>query len=293
MSDGRFDSLEQVKQSIKLMTELTMSYSNVIKEALLAPSLEINNLKIEFEKINIAAPKFQEISKQFDFGNLLREAIIPATINFKEIIDGFTPMAKDVLMQLGENGWYFDNSMPITAFRDIDEAFARNEIAEIERNMTEYFTNKRGQIEEYLINLFPERAVILSEAFKAHDKKKYYLSTPIFLMQADGICADLVRKKSLFRKKDKKTEIASHIEEAFERDSFERAMFVVLESVTAINMSKSERPKDRKILNRHQIIHGESLDYGTEINSLKAISFINYVAQSLIKLSETLKNDET
>ncbi len=111
-------------------------------------------------------------------------------------------------------------------------------------------------------------------------------------MQADGICAELVKNKSLFRISHKKPAIASHIEEAFEQDSFERAIFIVLESVTAINMSEPDRPKDRKILNRHQIIHGESLDYGTKTNSLKAISFINYVAQSLIKLSEVLKNNE-
>jgi hypothetical protein len=31
-------------------------------------------------------------------------------------------------------------------------------------------------------------------------------------------------------------------------------------------------------INRHRILHGKSLDYDTEINSLKMISFANYVA---------------
>ena len=40
--------------------------------------------------------------------------------------------------------------------------------------------------------------------------------------------------------------------------------------------------KDRSIgfseLNRHQIIHGEVTDYGTEENSLKAVAFLNFCA---------------
>jgi hypothetical protein len=34
-------------------------------------------------------------------------------------------------------------------------------------------------------------------------------------------------------------------------------------------------------LNRHQVIHGECWDYGTEINSLKAFSFLAFVGLHL------------
>jgi hypothetical protein len=34
-------------------------------------------------------------------------------------------------------------------------------------------------------------------------------------------------------------------------------------------------------LNRHQVMHGESSDYGTEINSLKAFSFLVFVGAHL------------
>ena len=35
------------------------------------------------------------------------------------------------------------------------------------------------------------------------------------------------------------------------------------------------------VLNRHEVLHGESVDYGTEINSLKAISLLYYIASVL------------
>jgi len=34
-------------------------------------------------------------------------------------------------------------------------------------------------------------------------------------------------------------------------------------------------------LNRHQVLHGESVDYGTRLNSLKAISLLNYLVSFL------------
>jgi hypothetical protein len=52
--------------------------------------------------------------------------------------------------------------------------------------------------------------------------------------------------------------------------------------------SAGGRKKDERIsgqcftaLNRHQIMHGESWDYGTEINSLKAFSFLTFVGLHL------------
>ena len=48
-----------------------------------------------------------------------------------------------------------------------------------------------------------------------------------------------------------------------------------------INASEYERQEDFEGLNRHIIMHGESLDYGTEVNGLKAISLINYISQVL------------
>ena len=49
----------------------------------------------------------------------------------------------------------------------------------------------------------------------------------------------------------------------------------------SISMSKHERPEGFDGLNRHMVLHGESLDYDTRENSLKAISLIGYVGRVL------------
>ena len=53
-----------------------------------------------------------------------------------------------------------------------------------------------------------------------------------------------------------------------------------LEVTLPLWMSKGDRAKRRDLfvrLNRHQVLHGEPVDYGTEENSLKAISLLNYL----------------
>mgnify|MGYP001564484260 CR=1 FL=1 len=47
-------------------------------------------------------------------------------------------------------------------------------------------------------------------------------------------------------------------------------------------------------LNRHQVMHGESVNYGSEINSLKALSPLNYVAvvlQEATRHGQAPRND--
>jgi hypothetical protein len=56
------------------------------------------------------------------------------------------------------------------------------------------------------------------------------------------------------------------------------AILSPLAETLPINASENERPRNFNGLNRHMVLHGESLDYGSKVNSLKAISLVNYVS---------------
>jgi len=45
-----------------------------------------------------------------------------------------------------------------------------------------------------------------------------------------------------------------------------------------VGQSSKERDNGFNRLNRHMVMHGESLDYGTQRYSLQALSLLNYVA---------------
>jgi hypothetical protein len=66
--------------------------------------------------------------------------------------------------------------------------------------------------------------------------------------------------------------------ENFVSDDLHYAVLAPLTAVHSIASSKKDRPKDFDGPNRHQVLHGESLSYNTELNSFKAISLLSYLS---------------
>ena len=101
-----------------------------------------------------------------------------------------------------------------------------------------------------------------------------------FLTQVDGFFHDLW-DKSLFIARDR-VAVDSHIGQMHNQLAREMAR-VLLDSDWPLIMARGTRPDDFTGLNRHQVLHGEVTDFGTEENSLKAISLLNYCAFVLPK----------
>ncbi len=99
------------------------------------------------------------------------------------------------------------------------------------------------------------------------------------MAQTDGICYDTTNEY-LFLKQNKKPKTAIYVEQHVS-NKLRLALLQPLMQVLPIGASESERDDDFNELNRNMVLHGESLDYGTEVNSLKAISLINYVSWAL------------
>jgi len=108
---------------------------------------------------------------------------------------------------------------------------------------------------------------------------QYELSIPVLLTQTDGICKQ-VAGQYLFMTHGHKPRIAIYVQQ-IAANRFRAALLSPLTEVLPIGASEHQRPKDFTALNRHMVLHGESLDYGSKINNLKAISLINYVVQVL------------
>ena len=191
---------------------------------------------------------------------------------------------QDAASSLANYGWYFDFNIPLSNLWDIEEAIASGEIDQAEAALAEYFENHLQEIEQFINKQFPHRAHIITQAIKAYRNGDHYLAIPALFTQADGICLDLF-SQHLFIRKNKKPQVAIFIEE-IESSGYESAILSPLVIVTPITASKHEREKGFNRLNWHMVLHGESLDYGTKVNTLKVISLINYLAY----VSHMLKN---
>ena len=175
---------------------------------------------------------------------------------------------------LMQNGWYPPSDASSVEVRLLAEGF-EEDTESANHVLIERYRSGLDDIESSLRSTFPNRVDILGDAFEAHRQEKYNLSVPLLLIQADGVWLDRC-SRNLF---------SGGVNSAVD-DLVNKVPDITIREVARALLYK-EWPlvlssKNRSIgfseLHRHQIIHGEVTDYGTEENSLKAVAFLNFCA---------------
>ncbi|HHL40468.1 MAG TPA: hypothetical protein ENJ37_08175 [Deltaproteobacteria bacterium] len=211
--------------------------------------------------------------------SLKKEIISPAFEGLQWSFKELPPKTQEALILLGTHGWYLDLEMPIPSLWQLKKALAEGNVQEAEDALVQYFEERLEEIETSIVGRFPKREKVIKAAFSAHRRCEYELSIPVFLSQTDGICKEVVNEY-FFIKQNKKPRTAIYVEQ-IAADTYRAALLSPLAHSLPIGASEKERGPGFTELNRHMVLHGESLDYGTKINSLKAISLINYMAHVL------------
>lgn len=222
-----------------------------------------------------------------EFQKTLQTNIGPAIEQFQRGFRELPPHTRQALLLLAEHGWYMDFEMPVLDLWHFQETFEKGDIQEAENELVAYFESKLDEIEKTITKRFPHRAHLIKSAFLAHRRQEYELSIPVFLAQTDGICGDFFGHSPFMKNRQGKPQTSFYIEQ-IGLDTLRAAMLSPLGEPIPINFSKKARTVEGGILNRHSVLHGESLDYGKKTYGLMAISLINYVTQII-----ELEKDET
>ena len=173
-----------------------------------------------------------------------------------------------VIIKLANLGWFLGRKILQDFPTDLLEILKSTDPANVTKIMGRYFRKRLDIIANELINNYPERQNLLRKTFQAHKQGHYDFSIPLFLLHADGISRHRFGGE-VFMKKGRKT-IASH-------SLGLHAEYLISNELLPIWASQANRSNDPSILNRHQIVHGESIDYGNELNSLRTISFLYWI----------------
>lgn len=187
---------------------------------------------------------------------------------------------RESLATLAQHGWYLDPEMALPEIADVVLQFEQGQVTDANDELVAYFDQRREIILSTLCVAFPRRANILASAFEAHAAGKYELSIPVLLAQADGICLELTGVQLYSKQRDGKPRVAEAVA-TFDVDGFTAALLHPLTEVFPITFSSKERVGLPDILNRHAILHGESVAYGTRVNGCKAISLLSFTAWAL------------
>ena len=192
---------------------------------------------------------------------------------------------KIAMLSLAEEGWFFSLDMDCKMLFELKSLLEDECVDDVEHFLIGYFKEDLNSIEERIVKNFPHREIIIRSAFEAHRDGKYTLSIPTLLTQIDGICYDKTEKYYFIKFKGK-PQTSIYMEKLNAEDIIGSSLRVPLTETLPINASQHQREDEFNSLNRHMVMHGESLNYGTEINGLKVISMIDCIEQLLSEKSD-------
>jgi hypothetical protein len=209
-------------------------------------------------------------------------------VDVKRRLDELPAKSKKAMILASSKGWFFGWNDSLEDLFSLVEKLEIVDINEIDDILANYHRENLESGAKNLIARHPKRAAAISAAVHAHKalgQSGYFLSIPVFIAQADGLLSEISRLKSPMSAKGLKD-----LRAKIERDPESSDLLYPLLILDQLDFLKSEASRDLwseaagqafSALNRHQVIHGESWDYGSEINSLKAFSFLVFVGLHL------------
>ncbi len=234
--------------------------------------------------------------QSFRFG-LLERLLSPTFFEFVRFLKESEESIKDIelswdinhenitraLLFLAGRGWFFPIfNVQIITLINFYELAQSGDLDEPDRQMDSFFENNFDHIKKYLFEKYPHRRHLLYSGMKAHKAEEYELAILLFFSQVDGFCWDDT-KCIYFKKKKSKPEIGAKVQIEPHR-KFAGSMLSGLTNSFPVAYNERERNSVEEFYsgpNRHTVMHGEDLDYGTKENSLKALSLLYYIALAL------------
>ncbi len=222
------------------------------------------------------------------------EAFKKLSLTITKFANDFDKMSENdrrIILIFGEIGWFLDKDLFTSYYWIIKNGLNEENKEEIENELIAHFRKKINDIEKNIKKNYPHRTKIISAVFKAHKRGEYELSVPVLLTQIDGMCNESL-SQSLFLTNNGKLATDESLSKESEK-IYAFGFFAVFRNILPIQKGKKERDKtiDFCELNRHVVLHGLATDYATEKNSLKLISLINYINQTLEFIKEIRKKE--
>ena len=171
--------------------------------------------------------------------------------------------------QLSSLGWHMPGTSETQFLLEIYLLLKKNKIGSVDKKMAEFIESNIRIYQYHITHKLSSRKIIFTQILKAHKQRQYYLTIPAIYSQLDGICEEYFGY-CLFKTKNGVPSISNYIK-TFNNEFLE----MLLSSFS--NISEQNRLQSKRNIsgsNRHDILHGTSTNYGTRINSCKALSLL-------------------
>jgi hypothetical protein len=193
----------------------------------------------------------------------------------KRAVEGYSKflgLSEIGLKSIAGYGWYIDGRITMGYTTQLMEKAVKRDSEFLDNFFVKYYRKNIDSLIEILKNRQDTRQKIIIEGLDCHKEKKYYASTILFLSQADGIC-----NGQLFMTRKNKESLKKFLSKS-KNGNFINILLGMITGESAIDVGYSKREEFDSNLNRHAVVHGLDVNFGTEKNSLKAFSLLCFVS---------------
>lgn len=191
----------------------------------------------------------------------------------------------DSIQILSEVGWFIPLSIGPGELNFYAKEVLEDRVELVNKRMIELLDSEMEYFERIIIERFPHRKSALISSLKAHKEEEYYLSIPVFFAQTEGICKELTSFRYFKTSKNQpetKKWVSNFISGSF--------IEILLKPMRNKEVFRQNQIPDEPLgLNRHDVLHGDSLDYGEDrVNSYKALSLLFYISETVYEANKQL-----
>lgn len=273
--DSKMEIHEKVNRMIGPALKVQQSFEPLLKlQKLSEPALKIQQTLDPLLKLQ---QMFEPLLK-FQKAHFL--SIQESMRKVAERLKLYVEKTPEHFLLIAHHGWFIEIDSELWFPSQIANEIQTGSVEEANELLVVYYKDNLGRIFEDLHKRHPGRKEIFHQIFESFKNGYHNVVVPSVLSQVDGICVDFTRKK--FFIKERKNYLPEVITELAGKslDLF----LSPLQNNTPIIAREQELEQFPCRLNRHEILHGISTDYGTEINSLKVISLLKYVSDILTEI---------
>jgi len=281
-----YREIEKMTAPISRMQK-QLSASTLAMRKALEPTLKLQkSLKqplLNFQK------SFEHINKIYSSIPKFENPILKHLDTFKDIgerLKKYAEKTPEHFLLIAEHGWFIDLESELSLPSRVAIKIQENELETANELLMDYYKTNLDRIFERLIIRHPNRKRILEQIKISFRAKNYDVLIPTVLTQVDGFCYDFTKRKFFIkeRKNNYLPQVTSELEKSV--GTFLDLYLSPLQNQTPIMVREKDISKFPCHLNRHEILHGISTEYGTEMNSLKVISLLKYISDLLTDLDE-------
>ncbi|MCB0549353.1 MAG: hypothetical protein KDD19_17375 [Phaeodactylibacter sp.] len=215
----------------------------------------------------------------------LQEKLHPIEETFQRMSDTIRQAAEglkriseelpDSIVELTKIGWYVPLFSELKFPIVLKDELAAGNTERVNELMINFINEVYPFYKKKTLEDYPERKGPLEAGFRAHENGEYFLSIPVFFTQIEGICYD--QTKNRFFSSREKVPVTKKWVEAVEKTAI---VEIFMEPLKIHGPVRKNQDFSNPIgINRHDVLHGNSVDYGTKVNAYKVLSLLFYIGE--------------